>query len=405
MNADNKTHAKYSASGAHRWIACPACVRLGEGVPEKASRYADEGSVAHGIAEECLSFGLESAAQFEGETREFGGETFEVTEEMVEGVDCYLSRIRAAASQAEIDAGEAIVLQEVTLTGLQQLHPDLGGTADCAVIQRKAKKLKVFDFKYGKVVVAAVHNPQLMLYGLGVLLTCEKAILLDVETVELVIVQPRAKDVEGNIVRSWSLPVKELHAWREAVLMPAIGRCSNSEAKPVTGEHCRFCRALAICPAQQAQQLEVARTGLLNPQPPAPETLTDEQIVRVLNAAELIKEWAAKVKAYAQSRLEGGAQLPGFKLVAKRANRKWVGDLGEITSTLESYLGQDACWVRKLVSPAQAEKALKKAGQCAEEIVGRLAEKPDAGLVIAPESDKRPAVQAAPFQEHLEMFQ
>lgn len=404
MTADSKSHAKYSASGAHRWIACPACVRLGEGVPEKASRYADEGTVAHGIAEECLSFGLESAAQFEGETREFNGEEFEVTEEMVEGVDCYLSRVRAAASQAEIDAGEAVVLQEVTLTGLQQLHPDLGGTADCAVIQKKAKKLKVFDFKFGKSVVAAVHNPQLMLYGLGVLLTCEKALLANVETVELVIVQPRAKDADGNIVRSWSLPVKELHAWREQVLLPALQRCASAEAKPVTGDHCRFCKALAICPAQQAQQLEVARTGLLNPQPPAPETLTDEQIVRVLNAAELIKEWAAKVKAYAQSKLEGGSQLPGFKLVAKRANRKWAGDAEEVAKTLESYLG-DAAWNKKLVSPAQAEKALKKAGQCAEEIVGRLAEKPDAGLVIAPESDKRPAVQAAPFLEHLEMFQ
>jgi hypothetical protein len=130
--------------------------------------------------------------------------------------------------------------------------------------------------------------------------------------------------------------------------------------------------------------------------------LTPDQIGKVLTAADMISEWAGKVRGYAQSFLEGGQTLPGWKLVAKRSNRRWSHEEAA-TAALEKHLAGEA-YEKKILSPAKAEKALKKAGIDPASVVDPLTEKPDAGLVIAPESDARPAVVAQPFLERLEMF-
>lgn len=45
-------HARCSASAAHRWINCPGSVALSDQCPDPgSSSYADEGTVAHNLAE------------------------------------------------------------------------------------------------------------------------------------------------------------------------------------------------------------------------------------------------------------------------------------------------------------------------------------------------------------------
>ena len=44
-------HALLSASSASRWLACTAAPRFEEGLPESTSDYAEEGRLAHAIAE------------------------------------------------------------------------------------------------------------------------------------------------------------------------------------------------------------------------------------------------------------------------------------------------------------------------------------------------------------------
>ena len=45
-------HARCSASAAHRWINCPGSVALSDQCPDPgSSSYADEGTVAHELAE------------------------------------------------------------------------------------------------------------------------------------------------------------------------------------------------------------------------------------------------------------------------------------------------------------------------------------------------------------------
>ena len=44
-------HALLSASGAHRWLACTPSARLEMQFPPSTSTYAEEGTVAHAVAE------------------------------------------------------------------------------------------------------------------------------------------------------------------------------------------------------------------------------------------------------------------------------------------------------------------------------------------------------------------
>ena len=44
-------HAVLSASAAHRWLACPPSAMLEKELPDETTVYAEEGSVAHEVAE------------------------------------------------------------------------------------------------------------------------------------------------------------------------------------------------------------------------------------------------------------------------------------------------------------------------------------------------------------------
>lgn len=48
---ENRAHALLSASGSHRWMACPPSARLEECCQNKESDAAKEGTVAHELCE------------------------------------------------------------------------------------------------------------------------------------------------------------------------------------------------------------------------------------------------------------------------------------------------------------------------------------------------------------------
>ena len=87
--------------------------------------------------------------------------------------------------------------------------------------------------------------------------------------------------------------------------------------------------------------------------------------------------------------LEQGIEVPGCKLVAKRATRKWKS-AEDASIALSEYLTEDELYSRDLVSPAQAEKLLKTLKITLPE---ELVEKVSSGHTLALEDDPRPPVQ------------
>ena len=51
-------HAVLSASAAHRWMNCPGSISLCQGIPDKGSSYAEEGTLAHSLAELIINYNL-----------------------------------------------------------------------------------------------------------------------------------------------------------------------------------------------------------------------------------------------------------------------------------------------------------------------------------------------------------
>jgi len=360
---------------------CPRSIKLKALVPKvEESPHAAEGTAAHELAEMCLRDSLDP--------EDFIGlpiDGFEVGEEMAEAVRVYVDFCRQFKGEAEIEKR----------FNLGFIHKDIFGTADFSVYNPDSKALSVVDYKHGKgVVVSPEWNSQLMIYSLGASWGHD-----DCEKISMTIVQPRAYHEDG-VIRSWFIDKKDLYSWAFDVLRPAALRTEDENARIEAGAHCRFCKAIAICPAQSKRALEIAKTDFENPVLPDPEKMTPEQISKVIELSGAFSSWADRVRSYAKARLELGDEIPGFKLVERRSNRIWAPGNARVEDFLKEKLGEGA-YVKKLVSPAGAERALKKSGIKAKEakdLLEPLWVKPDRGTTIVPSEDKRTAV-AIPIVE------
>ena len=51
MGHEERTHALFGASSAHRWLSCPGSLLLEKDFPDTKSEAAAEGTLAHELAE------------------------------------------------------------------------------------------------------------------------------------------------------------------------------------------------------------------------------------------------------------------------------------------------------------------------------------------------------------------
>lgn len=377
MNA----HAVLGASSADRWMNCPGSVALSRGLPESPSEHAAEGTAAHELAERCLVNGHASAEFYRGDVIPVEEFSFEVDDDMIEAVDVYLAEIAKIREEAP-DLVEWVE-RRFSLESLRPPQP-MFGTADYTAYSKAARKLYVRDYKHGRgKVVALQGNPQLRYYGLGALLSLP----LDypVREVDLGIVQPRAGNIGGEVISAEAL----LDFASE--LMAAAAQVDRPDAALAPGDWCRWCKAKAICPALKSEALAVAQTEF--GEPPAPHTLAPEQLAEVLAKADVVEEWIAAVRRHALAEAEQGRAPPGYKLVAKRATRRWAVDEEAVAErlALESGLDYANFFDRKVLSPAAVEKLLKPAKA---KIPNELVCSVSSGYTLAHESDKRPAVNS-----------
>lgn len=387
---------KLRPSSAYRWIACPGSVRMEDGLPDQTSVFAAEGTAAHFVAEQCLKYGYQakrfigqivyvhdSRAEFEPFHEKAQG--FEVTYEMVDAVQVYLDEVRSHVNPAEGD--ELHVEQWLTLPEI----PNYGGTADAIVHKHKAKKLVVLDLKYGRgVAVSPEGNPQALSYAA---MAARRFHNHPINEVEVVIVQPRA---EGPGVKRWVIDFLDLFDWT-GELIEAAARTEQPDAPLDPGSHCKFCKAAAICPALQWKVAEEAVADFADDGSVIlsdPTSFTPQRLARVLENAGLIEDWVNRVREYAHSLAESGVTIPGWKLVQKRAIRKWEDEEAAEAFLLgELDLTRDQIFEEKIKSPAKIEAVL---GRKRKDEIAHLVVAVSSGTVLAPEADRREAVKSDP---------
>jgi hypothetical protein len=378
-----KAHADLGASKAERWMNCPGSVAMEENLPDFESPYAAEGTAAHALAERCLNKNVRADLYVGTDI-----EGFEVTEEMAEAVQVFVDYVWSHVTNP---ADELLVEHQFDLSPLNPPGP-MYGTSDATVWQPATRHLRVIDYKHGQgVAVDATENAQLMYYAIGAVLELKK------EPVEITvaIVQPRGYHPEG-IIREYTFTFQELVQFKRE-LFKAAARTQDPGAPLAVGAWCRFCKALPTCPKQRENAVSVAQTAFdVEParQFPVVEQLSDDQLRLALDRASEVKDWLAAVAQFVAGRLERGEVFEGYKLVPKRASRKWIDeDAAQAVLEEELMLPSDELYTKKFVSPAQAEKVIKAlypAG-ARPSLPEGLYEAVSSGYNLAPAHDPRPA--------------
>jgi len=375
-----RKHAILSASSAYRWLACPPSARLEEQFEETTSIYAEEGTLAHSIAEQKLRFLLK---QISAQDYAQALQTFEKNEfysvSMLDYIETYAAIVMEKVNEAKARSVDAIVLLEQKLD-FSDWVPEGYGTGDVVIISDGV--LEIIDLKYGKgVPIAAKDNAQMRLYALGALATFDS--LYDIKTVRMTIVQPRLDSVSSD-----ETTAEMLYWWADTELIKRAQLAWEEKGEFQAGEHCRFCRARFNCRARAEANLELAKMEFKKP-----ELLTDEEISEVLKQADELRAWVSDVFDYAlvQAR-DHGKKFKGWKLVEGRSVRQYADEDAVAKKLTEAGYKEDQIFQKKLFGITAMEKLLGKT--LFDELLGGLVIKPAGKPTLVPESDKRPEINS-----------
>ncbi len=350
-------------STAKRVINCPGSVALCQKVPPKpSSKYADEGTLLHNVMAEMLGSDKELRHVLD---MEYNG--IKLTGELID------EKVRPALDAInEIDPDAQLEFAVEQTVSFGDLIPGVFGS--CDLIGRIGDRAIILDWKFGDgVAVEAEENSQLLFYTAAAIRTpALEWVFKDAKEIECIIVQPPK-------IKRWVTSFDRVRLF-ERELTYAVKQSAKPDAPLKIGDHCRWCAAKPICPlmtgavdrAMQAQIKELDVT----------------QLGDMLQRADVLEDWISDLRALALQVLESGNPVPGYKLVQKRATRQWK-DEESAKQALLQHLSMTDVMETYLISPAQAEKKLKKLKlpMPDDQIISV-----SSGTTLAPESDPRPAV-------------
>jgi Protein of unknown function (DUF2800) len=370
-----RAHArKFQPSSSKRWINCPGSIRLSAGIPDTSSVFADEGTAAHQAAEKILRGELREEKLI-GHTETVNGQDFTIDEEAAEAIMLYVETCREYMTKAK----EFIVEQRLDMT---HIATDMFGTADFVAYSEDESTVTVCDLKFGRGVAVEADDPQLLIYAMGAAKLFHNRGL---RKIEMVVVQPRCYHPDGPVRRYKIDPADLLD--HEADIIDAAKRAEKDDAALNPGSWCKFCKAAAICPAMAKVVDEAAKMEFGEPAPVT--AMTPKELSKTLAKVDLVEDWCRRVREYAFAEAQRGRVAPGWKLVQKRALRKWTDEDNAARLLANLGVSDDEMFSKKLVSPAAAEKLVGKKGVA---LLGDLIAKESSGVTLVSEDDPRPAV-------------
>ena len=357
-------HSKVvGGSTAKRVIGCPGSVALCATMPPKpSSKYADEGTLLHDAIAQVLDKNVKPESLL--------GMTYqdqELTQELID------NKLHVALDLlGQVDPNLEMEYAVETEVGFGDFLPDVFGS--CDLLGRIGDRAIVLDWKFGDgVSVSVEENEQLLFYAAAAMRTESVKWVFDGATeIECVIIQP-------PMIRRWVTTVERVKQF-ELQLLQAVKASEKKDAPIEAGEHCRWCSAKPVCPKMTGAVDRALHLQL--------ESLDASKIGAYLGNCDLLEQWITDLRALAHQMLEADKPVPGWKLVNKRAMRQWANE-GVADDVLRHLMPVAELYVSKMVSPAQAEKVLKKLG---EKLPDDLVVAVSSGSTLAREDDPRPAV-------------
>lgn len=363
-------HAVLSASSSHRWLECPPSAKLNAEIADKASEYAQQGSLAHELAEYKIK-------SFLGENVKDPTDSLTYfDQEMADCTDSYAEYVAEQVAKAKERCKDPIVLVEQRLD-FSKWVPQGFGTGDTVIVADDV--LTIIDLKYGVgILVEAEKNPQMMCYALGALQLFDS--IYDINKVLMTIFQPRREHIS-----TYEITKEELLKWADTVLAPTAKLAVNGDGEFKAGAHCQFCKVKATCRKRAEYNLELARYDF-----EMPATLEDEEIEVILSKVDELIAWGSDIKEYALQSALSGKQWNDWKLVEGRSNRRYT-DETVVANTVKAA-GYDP-YEHKVLGITAMTKLLGKTKF--EKLLGGYLEKPQGKPTLVPMSDKRLAINKA----------
>lgn len=235
---ENKELYAHASAFARVW-ACPASLRLEDGLPSEASAASEHGEYLHGIMETGLNPDIVSS----------------LSDEEKQGLKYVYERL------AEIEHNNGIALEEKRELALEykdkQCNKLLSGRIDKVCITEDG--IDIIDYKFGTLSVeSAEKNLQLACYAF--LYVANNPELAGNTRVRVHIIAPFAI---GKKYSTAFYTVEEIRDIIGVQIIEAIHRAKaeNAPFASDVGEHCRYCRAIGICPKQKENAEIVVAEG------------------------------------------------------------------------------------------------------------------------------------------------
>lgn len=381
-------HALLGPSSAERWMTCPPSARMGEKIADESSAYAEQGSLAHALAEMRLRHLLgelsddEFTAVSDSLTATYGKDGITLTADDHVAVSDYVNHVWDTYTSLALDTDVSLYVEQ--RLDLTQWIPESFGTADAVVVTGDGL-LHVFDLKFGKgVPVDANRNPQLMQYAAGAI---EKfGVLYDIERVCWTIVQPRLGSVSTD-----GDTASNLLDWMETVVKPRADMAYRGEGELTPSEKgCRWCPVKATCPARAKAAIEAAKSDFATTKV---ELLTSAQMAHALPLARAMAAWAADVESWClEQARDHGVVIPGFKLVRGRSNRRWKDGMAEkAIDVLAPATGKPPSefYTTPAPEPLSVAQVEKLVGKTSFKAVPGMVEKPEGKPTLVSADDPR----------------
>lgn len=231
----SRKHSKFSASGFERIAQCPGSVDLSEGMPDKSSPKALEGTQAH-AALEAILLSMITEGLDEGLDLGFSPEMISLGTDAAE----FIQNIWRKHKWSEILVESKIHLKFI--------HPEMFGTFDGAVIDHFGT-LHVFDYKYGLSMVSPTKNYQMIFYAMGLAHRYQ----WNFSRVRMWIIQPRARGYDGPTF--WEITIPELKAFIPE-FKEVVRRAIEDPKVYNEGSWCYFCKGKSKCPLKSESRGE-----------------------------------------------------------------------------------------------------------------------------------------------------
>lgn len=358
-------------SSAKRVINCPGSVRLCQEAPPKpSSAAADEGTLCHAAIEAVMEDRFPDPRDVIG--MRLDGGTVELTEELYR--DLILPAL-AALDVIDPDGEMEYVAEQQVSYG--NVIPGAFGTTD--ILGRLKSRAIVLDWKFGAYAVQAEENEQGLYYAGAAMRTPGLEWVFNGATeLEIIIVQPRLP----NPISRWVTMLDRVRQFeKDLVAAIKLSELPPGEAPLKDGPWCRWCAGKTACPLMTGA-LERALNASL-------EKVDAVQLADFMAKADLAEAWIKSVRELAFTMLDKGKPIPGYKLVAKRAARKWKNEALAVSSISSLGLLPIDMYDTTIKSPAQMEKVLKEKKL---ELPADLVSAVSSGNTVVAESDPRPPV-------------